>query len=128
MRAPDDPTAALAAILKSYDRIGFGRRGVLDAEEEICRFAAGLTPAARARLNDLIVSWLEAASAQRVTATLHYNLPEHVQALAIHLCAALPIPDSAPLLRRLQADGAFDADDTPLRRDALHDAIADLTR
>ena len=126
MRTPDDPAAALAAILKSHDRIGFGRRGVLDAEDEICRFAAGLSADAHARLCALVVSWLDAAAAERATAALHYNLPEHVQALAIHLCAALPIPASAPLLRRLQASGAFDADETPLRRDALCETVAAL--
>lgn len=124
--AAGDPTAALAAILKSHDRIGFGRRGVLDAEEEICRFAATLTPSVRDRLDAEILSWLEDATAERVTALLHYNLPEHLQALAIRLCVGLPIAAGAPLLRRLYAEAAFDADEKPLRRAALYDAVTTL--
>jgi hypothetical protein len=120
--------AKLHGILKSYDRIGFGRRGVLDAEQEFCRFASGLPNDDHAHFRQTIVSWITAAEAERVTASLHYNLPEHVQALAICLCASVPIPESLPLLRRLQAEGAFKADSGRLCDEALRDSLTRLAQ
>ena len=127
---PHAPTAAvgvdtmLSTILKRYDRIGFGRRGVLDAEPDICRLAAGLSPDDHACLRRIILSWITAEEAERVTAPLHYNLSEHLQALAIRLCASVPIPESLPLLRQLQANGAFDSDDVRLCSEALRASLA----
>jgi hypothetical protein len=120
-----DVAAGLHSILKRYDRIGFGRRGVLDAQQEIQRFASGLSADDRARFADIVVSWIDPDAAARVAAPLHYNLPEHVQALAIRLCASVPVPESLALLRRLQADGVFQADDE-LCRTALRESIARL--
>jgi hypothetical protein len=121
-----DVEAQLRVILKSHDRIGFGRRGVLDAEQEIRRFAAALSSDDQTRLRRLVLAWIDKAEAERTSASLHYNLPEHVQALAIRLCASVPIPEGRPLLRRLQAAGAFNADDEQLCREALDQAIARL--
>lgn len=123
MTASPDIEAALRGFLKSYDRIGFGRRGVLDAEGEIRRFAAALPEQARPSARRIILSWIESAEAERVAAPLHYNLPEHVQALAIRLCAGLPIPESLPLLQRLQAEGAFAAQAAEPCRTALREAL-----
>jgi hypothetical protein len=121
-----DVKAALHSILKRYDRIGFGRRGVLDAQQDIQRFAADLSPADHARVRQVIESWIDADEAERLAAPLHYNLPEHIQALALRLCASLPIPESLPLLRRLKAETAFA--NAPLCRDALHESLERLTR
>jgi hypothetical protein len=126
MSAPVDVEAALRGVLKRYDRIGFGRRGVLDAEQELLRLAAELSPDDRARFRRIVVSWIEAAEAERAASPLHYNLPEHVQALAIRLCASVPIPESLPLLERLQAEGAFQTDDARPCREALHESLARL--
>jgi hypothetical protein len=119
--------AALRGILKRFDRIGFGRRGVLDAEHDILRFASGLSTDDHASLTGIVISWIGLDEATRVTASLQYNLPEHLQALGIRLCASLPITDSLPRLRRLQADGAFGFDDTPLCVTALHESVRRLT-
>ena len=124
---PADVDAALHGVLKRYDRIGFGRRGVIDAEQEILRYAAGLSDDDLVRLRRIVMSWIAAAEADRVTESLHYNLLEHVQTLAIRLCASMPIPESLPLLRRLQADNAFAGDDAELRRDALRESVARLS-
>jgi hypothetical protein len=123
-----DVAAALHGILKRYDRIGFGRRGVLDAQQEIHRFAVGLSNDDHARFRQIVVSWIESTEADRVTSPLHYNLPEHVQALAIRLCASVPIPESLPLLRRLQAAGTFQGDDARLCREALRESATHLAR
>lgn len=128
MPAGVDVEAILRGILKRYDRIGFGRRGVLDGEEEMRRFGAGLAPAEQHRFRYVILTWLDAGAAARAAAALHYNLAEHVQALAIRLCASIPIRESLPLLRRLVADGAFDGDHSTLRRDALSVAVRRLDR
>lgn len=125
---PVDVEAALYAILKRYDRIGFGRRGVLDAQQDIHSFATGLSLDDHSRFRQIVVSWIEPAAAERVTAPLHYNLPEHVQALAIRLCASVPIPESLPLLHRLQAAGAFQEDDARLCREALRESATHLAR
>jgi hypothetical protein len=119
--------AALYGILKRYDRIGFGRRGVLDAQPEIQRLAAELSSADRARFRQIVQRWIEPDEAERVAAPLHYNLPEHVQMLAIRLCASVPIPESLPLLRRLDAAGAFTHGDAGVCRDALHESLARLS-
>lgn len=121
-----DVETALYAILKRYDRIGFGRRGVLDAQQDICRFAAELSHSNHSRFRQIVVSWIDSAEAERVTAPLHYNLPEHVQALAIRLCASVPIPESLPVLRRLWAAGAFQGDEARLCHEALRESIARL--
>ena len=126
MKSAVDVDAMLRGILKRYDRIGFGRRGVLDAEEEMRRFGAGLTPDEQHRFRQIILTWLDAGEATRAAAALHYNLAEHVQALAIRLCASIPIRKSMPVLRRLLADGAFDNDGSSLRRDALRVAVRRL--
>lgn len=126
MSAPIDVEAVLSGFLKSYDRIGFGRRGVLDAEAEIRRFASRLSDDDHARFRAIVVSWIDATEAKRVTARLHYNLPEHLQALAIRLCASVPIPESLPLLRRMQAEGAFEEDDARACREALHGSVKRL--
>jgi hypothetical protein len=118
--------AKLRILLKSYDRIGFGRRGVLDAEREIRRLASELPTGDRARFHHVILSWIEAVNAERVSASLHYNLPEHVQALAIRLCASIPIPDSLHLLRQLQTDRVFEKEEERLCRDALSESITIL--
>jgi hypothetical protein len=123
-----DVEAKLHGILKSYDRIGFGRRGVLDAEQEILRLASGLTDVDHARLREAVVSWIEGVTAERVSARLHYNMPEHVQALALNLCASVPIPESLPLLRRLQGEGAFAAPEEATCRAALDEALKRLAR
>ena len=126
MSASVDIEAALFGILKRFDRIGFGRRGVLDAERDLQHFAAALAAEDRARVFQVIVSWIDGGEAARVTATLHYNLPEHLQALAIRLCASLPIPETLPLLRRLQAEGAFATDHERICREALRESLARL--
>jgi hypothetical protein len=126
MKSAVDVDAMLRGILKRYDRIGFGRRGVLDAEEEMRRFGAGLAPADEDRFRRIIQTWLDTGEATRTAAVLHYNLTEHVQALAIRLCASIPILESLPLLRRLLAEGIFDGDDSNLRRDALQVAVRRL--
>jgi hypothetical protein len=122
-----DVEARLRVILKSHDRIGFGRRGVLDAEPEIRRFAAALSKDDLAHLCQLIMTWIDKAEAERLAMPLHYNLPEHVQELAIRLCASIPIPDSLPLLRRLQAEERFTADEERMCRDVLGESIAVLS-
>lgn len=121
-----DIPAQLQSVLKRYDRIGFGRRGVLDAEQEILRFASGLAHEEHARFRQIVMSWIEVAEAERVTAALHYNLPEHVRTLAIRLCGSVPIPESLPLLRRLQADGVDTTDGGRLVLDAIRDSSARL--
>lgn len=128
LSTPVNVETTLSSILKSYDRIGFGRRGVLDAEQEILRLAAGLSDEARLRFRAVVLAWIGAAEAERVAGLLHYNLPEHVRALAIRLCALVPIPDSLPLLQRLQADGEFEPDDAQLCREALREALQRLRR
>jgi hypothetical protein len=125
--ASADVEAALGGILKRYDRIGFGRRGVLDAEQEILRFAAALSADAHLRFRRLVVSWLEAAQAERVASALHYNLPDHVQTLALRLCASVPIAESLPVLRRLQAGGELGAPGDG-RRAALEESLRVLLR
>jgi hypothetical protein len=125
MSAPADVAATLRGILKSYDRIGFGRRGVLDAEREILRLASTLSEDSHARFRRIVLSWIEEAEAERVAAPLHYNLPEHVQTLAIRLCAGVPIPESLPLLQRLEAEGGLD---TGIRRQALLESVQRLRR
>ncbi len=122
-----DLEPALWAILKRYDRIGFGRRGVLDAEQEIRRFAAGLSSPQREELDQMVCAWIVPAEAERLTAALHYNLPEHVQALALRLCASLPITEALPMLLGLQRAGAF-PEDQQLCRTALEESIAALTK
>lgn len=128
MSPPVNVDATLAGILKSYDRIGFGRRGVLDAEQEILRLATELAGDGQVRFCQIVLGWLEAAEAERVAGQLHYNLPEHVRALAIRLCANVPIPESLPRLRRLQSDLEFEADEDPLCRDALRESVQRLLR
>jgi hypothetical protein len=123
---PADVEATLYSILKSHDRIGFGRRGVLDAEQEILRFAARLADDDHTRLRRIVLSWIEVDEAERVTTSLHYNLPEHLQALALHLCGSVPIPEALPLLRRLQAEAAFETDDEHLCWKALHESVTRL--
>lgn len=127
VKAPVDVEAQLRVILKSYDRIGFGRRGVLDAEGEIRRFAATLLPQDRERLRGIVLSWVGKPEAERLSTPLHYNLPEHVQALAIRLCASLLIPESFALLRRLQEEQAFKTDEERVCREALAESMARLT-
>lgn len=127
MSAPTDVEAVLEGVLKRYDRIGFGRRGVLDAEQELLRLAAGLCPSDHARFRLIVLSWIEASGAERAAAALHYNLPEHVRALAIRLCASVPIPESVPLLQRLRAEDAFPTEDARPCREALNDALARLS-
>ena len=122
-----DVNAALCGILKRYDRIGFGRRGVLDAQQDIQRLAAGLSPAEHTRFRQIVLAWIDAQEAERVTAPLHYNLPEHIQALAIRLCASIPIHESLPLLRRLDAAGAFAEEDARVCREALRESLARLS-
>lgn len=114
----------LQRILKRYDRIGFGRRGVLDAEAEVIRYAAGLRAEERDQLHRLVLSWIDADAAARATAPLQYNLPEHLQALAIRLCATLPIPAGAPLLRRLKSQATFAGAEHAIVRTALDEALA----
>jgi hypothetical protein len=126
--AGGDVEAKLLGILKSYDRIGFGRRGVLDAEQEILRFASALSAAALTAFRGVVLSWIDHAAAERVAARLHYNLPEHVRILALNLCASAPIPDSLSLLRRLQAEGAFAAPEDGACREALAEALKRLER
>jgi hypothetical protein len=121
-----DPAVALPLALKRYDRIGFGRRGVLAAEQEVCTYVRTLPHDAQARARAIVLSWLDPAAAEQIAAALHYTSAEHVQALAIRLCATLPIADSAPLLRRLQAQGAFADRDAAPCRDALREALARL--
>lgn len=126
MSAPADLHSTLTTILKRYDRIGFGRRGVLDAEADIRSFAATLSPDERARLGAIVTSWIATDEAERITARLQYNLIEHLQALALRLCASLPIPESTPLLLQLQAEGAFQTDDARICREALDQAVTRL--
>jgi hypothetical protein len=121
-----DVDARLRVILKSHDRIGFGRRGVLDAEQEIRRFAAALSSGDHTRFRQIVLAWVEKREAERMSMPLHYNLPEHVQALALRLCATVPIPESLNALRRLQAGGAFKTDEEQVCREALAQAIAAL--
>lgn len=121
-----DVNAALHGILKRYDRIGFGRRGVLDAQQDIQRLAAGLSPTDHVRFREIVLAWIDAREAERVTEPLHYNLPEHVQALAIRLCASIPIHESLPLLRRLDAAGAFA--DAHVCRNALRESLTRLSQ
>lgn len=124
---PIDLEAALQGILKRYDRIGFGRRGVLDAQQDVQRLAAELSPQDHERFRRIVMRWIDADEAERVTARLHYNLPEHLQALAIRLCASVPIPESVALLRRLDAAGAFAEADARLCRDALQESLNRLS-
>lgn len=119
-------SAALQEVLKRHDRIGFGRRGVLDAEEDLCHLAAGLDPAEHRQFCRTVLSWLDWREAERVTAALHYNLPEHLQALAIRLCASVPIAESLPALRRLVAERAFTAPEAAVCREALKESLAQL--
>jgi hypothetical protein len=121
-----DVEAKLRVILKSYDRIGFGRRGVLDAEQEIRRWATGLSDDDQARFCQIVLAWIDPTTAQLVSSPLHYNLPEHVQALAIRLCATFPIPESLRLLRRLQVEDAFKAAEEKVCRDALAESLTIL--
>jgi hypothetical protein len=123
-----DVEATLLAILKSYDRIGFGRRGVLDAEQEILRLASTLPQGGQHGFRKVILSWIDAQNAERLAALLHYNLPEHEQTLAIRLCASVPIPESLPVLRRLQDEGDFGSLDADPRGKALQESIRRLTR
>src|SRR5690242_7858883 len=123
-----DLNQAVESILKRYDRIGFGRRGVLDAEQEIRRFAGELSPTELQDLHRMIVAWIHPAEAERLTAPLHYNLPEHLQALAIRLCASLPVPDAFAVLQPLHAEGAFHGDDQQLCHSALEEALAVLAK
>lgn len=123
MSAPVDVEAQLRIILKSHDRIGFGRRGVLDAEQEIRRFAGALSAEDHTRFRRLVVSWVDEAEAERVSTPLHYNLPEHVQALAIRLCASIPIPESLPFLRSLRFQGKFETEEERLCREALQESL-----
>ncbi len=118
----------LRQILKRYDRIGFGRRGVLDAEAEIRSTAAGLSRAQRADLHSTILTWLDGKTAADWAAPLHYNLPEHVQALAIRLCALLPIREGVPYLRELQDRRAFSTPETQACQQALREALARFER
>lgn len=127
MSAGQEVDASLRVILKSHDRIGFGRRGVLDAEPEIRRFAASLPKEDLAHFHRLVVSWLDEKEAERLTTPLHYNLPEHLQTLAIRLCASIPILESLPLLRRLQAEDVFNTESERFCREALDEAVALLT-
>lgn len=128
MSAPVDVKAKLSLILKSHDRIGFGRRGVLDAEPEILRFASQLSDEEHARFRRIVLSWIAAEEAENVTASLHYNLPEHLQALAIHLCGSVPIREALPMLRRLQAEGAFRTDEARLCLEALDESVRRVDR
>jgi len=121
-----DVEAALSLILKRYDRIGFGRRGVLDGEQEIRQFAAGLASDEHARFCRTVLTWLESDGAEQVAAGLHCNLPEHIQALAIRLCSSVPIPAGVDVLRALQRAGAFDSDDAQPCREALREAAVRL--
>ena len=126
MAAPADVASALYAVLKRYDRIGFGRRGVLDAEQEIVRIASQLSHDDHARLCEIVLSWIDGAMAEQVTAALHYNLPEHVQALAIRLCAGIPIPGSLPLLRQVEIERTFTTEERRVCLDALRESLARL--
>lgn len=128
MTASVDVEATLHGILRSYDRIGFGRRGVLDAEQEILRFASALPHHAQLGFRRVVLSWLEGGEAERIAAPLHYNLPEHVQTLAIRLCASVPIPESLPRLERLQAEAGLDTSDADPRREALRASVQRLLR
>jgi hypothetical protein len=121
-----DPAVALPRALKRYDRIGFGRRGVLAAEQEVCTYVRALPYEMQAPARAIVLSWLDPAAAEQVAAELHYTAAEHVQALAIRLCAAIPIADSVPRLRGLQAHRAFAHPDAAPCRDALRDALARL--
>lgn len=118
----------LQALLKRYDRIGFGRRGILDAESEVLEFGATLSNDERARLRGLVIEWLKPEGAHSWTVPLHYNLPEHLQALAMRLCGAMDIREALTVLREFSATRAFDRDETPLRREALAEALSALQR
>lgn len=94
---------ALRIILKRYDRIGFGRRGVLDAEADIRHLASSLSSVEHACLRKTVMSWIAPDVAEGTVAPLLYNLPEHLQALAIRLCTTIPIPESLSVICTLQA-------------------------
>ncbi len=114
----------LSLLLKRFDRIGFGRNGVLDAEEQIAGWYAALPEPAQAIARTHLLSWLSAEPAHEEAAKLHYTTPDKVQALSISLCAALPIPEAWEPLSVAARDGRFQAD--PDCSERLADTLARL--
>lgn len=114
---------ALAQTLKRFDKIGFGRRGVLDAEQSIVEWDRKLKGGQRAALRAIVLSLVEADGAKTAAKELTYNTPEMVQALAITLCGTMPVRESLKRLQSLAQEGAFKTEDEAPCADALRGAL-----
>lgn len=125
---PTDETRAdlereLAQILKRFDRIGFGRNGVLDAERTILDWDRTLDKPRRAALRAALLALVDAGPAEAAAKELHYNTREKVQAMALILCGTLPIRESLSHLQALARSGAFAGEDEAICAHALKGAL-----
>jgi hypothetical protein len=116
----------LSVILKRFDKIGFGRNGVLDAERTILDWDRTLDKPGRAALRAAVFALIEGDAAEAAAKPLQYNTREKVQAVALTLCGTLPVRDSLPRLQALAKDGAFKGEDEAVCADALRGALGVL--
>lgn len=128
MASRQEVESMLRIIIRRYDRIGFGRKGALDAEPEIRDWYQRLDEEDRLHLKGLILQLVDEEAAELAASDLHYNLREQVQAMALMLCGSLPILESYTKLKALAEGGAFPGEDEEVCRVALQGAIARLDR
>ena len=114
----------LSLLLKRFDRIGFGRNGVLDAEDQIAGWYSALPESEQAIARTQLLSWLSDGPANEEAGKLHYTTPDKVQALAITLCGVLPIPESWETLSLAAREGRFQGESECA--DRLADTLARL--
>ncbi len=116
--------ADLSLLLKRFDRIGFGRNGVLDAEEQIAGWYEALPETDRAEARQIVSGWLDEAPSEAEAAKLHYTTGEKIRALALTLCGRLPIPESTDRLALAIRTGLFR--ESELCSERLTDALDSL--
>lgn len=120
-----DVREGIRLLLKRFDRIGFGRRGVLDAEEQVVAWHAALPPDDRELAEREVESLLLQRHAAAAAEPLQYTRGEDVQALCVHLLVRWQRPGLRARLAGLQDAGEFlDVDGrlAPALGDALQEA------
>lgn len=107
MAARDVVESEFALLLKRFDRIGFGRRGVLDAEAQGDLWHSTAGPESRVVVEELVDAHLAHATAAAAAEPLGYTRAEDVQALCVNLLARWRRPGLLARLDALEAAGEF---------------------
>jgi len=93
--------------LKRFDRIGFGRRGVLDAEDQVDAWRAGMDETGHATIDRIVDAHLLRDVAAKAAEPLGYTRAEDVQALCVNLLARWNAAGLLDRLRRLESAAEF---------------------